>query len=41
MLQDVPNGAKELIVKMLSIRPEDRPSSYECSRHPYLCGEDY
>lgn len=40
-LSDAPIAAKQLIVKMLSIKPEERPCSKECSHHPFLIQEDY
>ena len=33
---DISDQAKDLVSKMLTLRPEDRPSAEECLKHPWF-----
>lgn len=41
MLQECPIALKDILIKMLAIRPDERPSAEEGSLHPYISQEDY
>ena len=40
-LKDYSPAFRDLIVKMLAVRPEDRPKSADIIRHPWIRDEDY
>jgi serine/threonine protein kinase len=40
-LKDSSPGLRDLIVKMLAIRPDERPSALEALNHPWVQNQDY